>query len=334
MSKKVLVTGATGFIGRAVSARLAGSGYEVHAYVRPTSQVDKLLETVPGIHLHTGELNDQRALSLAMQDVNWVIHCAGVNSFWEKKKRRYHQVNFEGTRNVMLIAQEAAVEKVVNVSTVMAYGFPEEMPFNESSKPGPWMSRVAESKFMADRESTIRYKKQGMPLITVYLAAVIGAGDQKDVMNINRFLKGKVPLMIDSPYTFTYLHIKDAVDAIVSAAELEGNIGERYLVGNQRLTTVKYFEIISELSGVPMPDRKIGKVPALALAWLLTSWANIIKKPPLMPLDLVRTVYRGNLIFDDSKTQLELGMVYTPIAAAIKEVVDERQGNMAASPHP
>lgn len=321
--KKVLVTGASGFIGREVASRLMQLGYEVHGFVRQSSETDPLLDVAPDIVLHFGDINDQRALALAMQDVQWVIHCAGVNSFWERRRKRYRQVNTQGTRNVMLIAHEAGVEKVINVSTAMTYGFPEEMPFDELREVGTHASEYAHSKFLGDREAYIRYKKQGLPLVTVYLAAVLGAGDDKDVMQVGRFLEGRVPLMINSPYRFTYLYIKDAVDAIVRAAEKEGNIGERYLVGDQRLTTREYFEIISELSGVPMPTRTIGRIPAMALAGLLTAWANLVKKPPLMPLDLIRTVYKGDLIFDDSKAKSELGMSYIPIRKVLEETVDD-----------
>ena len=322
-TKKVLVTGVSGFIGREVASRLLQMGYEVHGLVRQGSDTGPLLDIAPDIILHIGDINDKRILALAMQDVHWVIHCAGINSFWERQRRRYRQVNTEGTRNVMLIAHEAGVEKVINVSTAMAYGFPNEIPFNESSEVGPHSSEYAHSKYLGDREAYIRYKKQGLPLVTVYLAAVLGAGDHKDVMHVERFLEGRVPLMINSPYQFTYLYIKDAVEAIVRVAEKEGNIGERYLIGDQRLTTSAYFEIISELSDVPMPTRTIGRLPAMVLARLLTAWADLIKKPPLMSLDLIRTVYKGDLIFDDSKSKNELGMSYTPIQKALEEIVDE-----------
>ena len=221
----------------------------------------------------------------------------------------------------MLIAHEAAVEKVVNVSTVMAYGFPQEQPFIEDSEVGPHTSNYAHSKFLGDREASIRHKKQGLPLVTVYLAAVLGAGDQKDVMKVSRFIEGRVPLMINSPHRFTYVHINDAAEAIARAAEKQDNIGERYLVGKYSMTTREYFDTISELSGVPVPNKTIGKLAAMALASLLTTWSNIIKRPPLMPLDLIRTVYKGDLIFDDSKAEMELGLTYTPIRQALGDVI-------------
>ena len=320
--KNVLITGISGFIGGAVAAQLVERGYSVHGYVRKNSRIEYLKENFPDIKFHYGDINDQRALALAMQDMHWVIHCAGVNSFWEKQRRRYHQVNTHGTRTVMLIAHEADVEKVINVSTVMAYGFPEDIPFNEETQPGKHMSEYAHSKYMGDREAFIRYRKQGLPLVTVYLAAVLGAGDPKDVMQVRRFIEGKVPLMIDSPYRFTYLYIKDAARAIVRAAEKENNIGERYLVGGQTLTTREYFDLISEFADVPVLDRTIGRFVAMQMSRLMTFWASIIKRPPLMPLDLIRTVYAGDLTFDSSKAEEELGLKYTPLRTAIKEVVD------------
>jgi dihydroflavonol-4-reductase len=275
------------------------------------------------------------SLRRALEGCEWLLHCAGLNSFWERipysnrwgPSRRedspYYRINVEGTRNLMTAALDAGVSKVVHVSTVMAYGFPEVMPFRESSPPGPRLSDYARSKFDGDSLAWELQARGGLPLVVVYLAAVIGRGDAKAVMQIERFLRGRIPFLIRSDSLFTYVHIRDAAEAIVRAAEKEGNIGEAYLVGRERLSTGQYVRLISELSGVPLPRRTMGPGTTLLLSRLLTLWAAITGRPPLLPLDLMRTQYRGSLLFDGRKAERELGVVYTPIREALGEAIEE-----------
>jgi dihydroflavonol-4-reductase len=325
-----LVTGATGFIGRAVVARLRSAGYPTRGLVRPTSDTSQLERDYPEVGLRYGDLSDPESLVAAMDGCDWVLNCAGLNSFWERDATAYQRINVEGTQNVMLAALEAGVAKVVHVSTVMAYGFPDESPFREESAPGPHKSAYASSKYRGDQIAWELHETRGLPLVVVYLAAVLGAGDPKAVMQIARFLQRRVPVMIDSESRFTYVAIGDAAEAIVRAAEKPGNVGERYLVGNQRLTTAEYFQTISDLSGVPMPHWTIGRRTTLTLARLMAAWSGLTGTPPAMPLDLMRTAYARSLLFDGSKAEQELGIEYTPSRLALAEAVADIRRRQAA----
>ncbi|MEJ2737571.1 MAG: NAD-dependent epimerase/dehydratase family protein [Anaerolineae bacterium] len=321
--RQILVTGATGFVGQAVVSFLVQSGYNPRGLARETGDTTTLERMQPNVAVHRGDLTDKRSLVAAMDGCDWVLNCAGLNSFWESDAQFFHQSNVEGTRNVMEAALEARVSKVVHVSTAMAYGFPETSPFDEQSEPGIHVSEYARSKYEGDRIAWELHKTSGLPLVVVYLAAVVGAGDRKAVMQISRFLRGQIPAMIDSQSQFTYVHVGDAAKAIVRAAEKEGNEGERYLVGNQRLTTMEYFGIISQVSGVAMPRWTIGRRTALLFSRLMSGWARLTKSPPLMPYDLMRTAYQGSLLFDGSKAERDLGISYTPVRVALEEAIGD-----------
>lgn len=321
--KQILVTGATGFVGQAVVSFLVKSGYNPQALARETSDTSILKRMQPNIAVHRGNLADKRMLVAAMDGCDWVLNCAGLNSFWEADEQAFNQTNIEGTRYVMEAALEAQVAKVVHVSTVMAYGFPETSPFDEQARPGVHVSEYARSKYEGDSIAWELHETSGLPLVVVYLAAVVGAGDRKSVMQISRFLRGQIPAMIDSESRFTYVYVGDAARAIVRAAEKAGNVGERYLVGNQRLTTSEYFGIISQVSGVAMPRWTIGRRTALLLSRLMSGWARLTKRPPLMPYDLVQTAYQGSLLFDGSKAERDLGISYSPVRVALEEAVGD-----------
>jgi len=324
-AERVLVTGATGFVGSAVARLLVGQGRSVRCLVRDAARTDRLSWMKAAADVSVGDTGDPASLCRAMEGCPVVLNCAGLNSFWEPDRRAFDRINVEGTRNVMRAALQTGVRKIVQVSTVMAYGFPSRMPFDAASEPGPHMSDYARSKHDGDEAARELQRKRALPLVTVYLAAVVGRGDRKSVMQIRSFVQGRIPVMIRSPNLFTYVHIGDAAAAIIRAGDAEGNVGERYLVGAERLTTEQYFGIISELSGVPMPRVFIGRVPAMTLARLMTWWAGIARKPPLMPLDLMRTVFHGPLLFDGNAAAASLGLVYTPIRAALADAASDAQ---------
>ena len=122
---------------------------------------------------------------------------------------------------------------------------------------------------------------------------------------------------------FTYVYVKDAARAIVAAANLRGNErGTKYLVGNQRLRTSEYYQLVAEVSGTPAPRFEVPAWVAQASAkvgyWVS---ARITGRVPTAPPDLVRTAVSGNLLFDGTKAQRELGVEYTPVRTAIEEAV-------------
>lgn len=225
----------------------------------------------------------------------------------------------------MRAALAAKVKKVVHVSTPLAFGVPSYMPFDEDTPAGPQQSDYARSKYLGDCAAWRLYLEEGLPLTIVYLAAVIGAGDPRPTMEVRNFAEGRIPALIGADKTYTYVHVRDAALAIVRAAEKADSIGQRYLVGGERATTREYFQIISDLTGVPVPKINIPESVVFPVAKLLTAVSRWTGQRPLIPEDLVRTSAAGSLLFDGRKAQRELGIRYTPLRTALAEAVVEIQ---------
>jgi nucleoside-diphosphate-sugar epimerase len=327
MSKNILVLGASGFIGTSVIQELTKRDYKIHCFVRGTSNLSYLKTINPELEYHFGDVLDKDTLIEPMKKCGLIINCTGLNSFWESNNKRYSDINIQGTINIMDTAIGMNVKKIIHISTIMAYGFPDKIPFSEKSKPGPFMSHYAKTKYLGDSYAWQLFEEKHLPLVCVYLAAVLGSGDSKDVMKIGMFLDNKVNIMLKSDNQFTYVYNKDAAEAIVKAAEKVKNIGERYLIGNQRLTTRKYLEFISNISGIPVPKKTIGKSLTLFIAFLNSLISNITKNPPLLPLDLMRTQFRGSLLFDAAKSEKELDMNYTSIETALEDEINYIKAN-------
>lgn len=157
----------------------------------------------------------------------------------------------------------------------------------------------------------------------LYLASVLGAGDPKaSGQFINDFIHRRIPGRFFENSVMTYVYVRDVAESIVKALEKENNIGEKYLIGKYRLSMKEACELISEVSGVPIPKIRLPDKLVLATAAFLTLIADIIKKPPIlgMSLDQMNTIKEGSQ-FDGSKSEKELGVIYTPLRAAVQEAV-------------
>ena len=321
---RTFVTGGTGFIGTQVVRRLTQAGHETYCLVRPTSntaEIEKL-----GVNLVTGDVTDKASIRKGIGDCDWIINLANIYSWWEPDKQIYEKVNVEGTRNVIGCALEAGCSKVVHVSTAYVYGRPAVSPFTEDTPVGPVRpSEYTRTKYAGDLVAWQQYEEKALPLVTIYPGAVLGVGDPKLTGRyISRFLAENVPRIAFAEAIHTYVDVRDVAEVIVAALAKEGNIGEKYLVGNYQLSTKAYNELLSEISGVAAPSF----APNLVVMFVarMTTWmADLTKKPPkLPPLDYIRVI-RDGCRFDGSKVEKEFGIAYTPIRETLREIIELHQ---------
>jgi dihydroflavonol-4-reductase len=319
---KILVTGATGFIGSHLIRRLKQTDHQIFCLVRKTSDIRLLNEL--GVTLVSGDVTDKISVLEGMKDCDWVINLANVYSFWESDKRVYTQVNIEGTRNVMQCALETGISKVIHVSTAAIFGKPQVVPFTEESPVGPVrFSEYSRTKYEGDLIAWEYYRKNGLPLVVIYPVAVLGPGDPKATGKyIQNLIHHHLPAMVFDDSFFTFVHVKDVAEAIIRAAEKENNIGQKYIIGKYQLTFGEINRMVSEISGVPLPKLKLPGFMAMFNAHLLTWIAYLIKKPPCwgMAIDQMRIMQEGARA-DGSKAERELGITYMPIRTALEETI-------------
>lgn len=252
-----------------------------------------------------------------------MVNLAGYRDFWAKDRKLYYELNTEGAKNVFRAALEAQVHKVVQVSTPLAFGMPQRIPFAEETEAGPHPSDYARSKHLADEAGWRLYRQDGLPLTVTHLAAVIGAGDPRPTMEVRRAVERRLPVLVGADTTYTYLHVRDAAQAIVRALFSEKSVGRKYLIGTERASTREYFEIIAELAGVPVPRINLPERALLPIAHGLERLASWTGRRPALPVDILKTTAAGSLIFDGSRAKEELGMRYVPLREALREAVEE-----------
>ncbi len=319
---RVFVTGGTGFVGKATVKRLVEGGHQVRCLVRRASRTSELEEL--GCELAYGDVTDKASVLEGMRGCEWVVHLANVYSFWEKDKGTYRRVNVEGTRNVMEAALEAGVSKVAHVSTMVVWGNTTDSPFDEESPVGTErFTEYARSKYEGDEVVWELYRQRGLPVVVLYPGAVLGAGDPKSTgQYVRDLIERRVPARIFEDSAFTFVHVNDVAEAIVRALEKEGNEGEKYLVGKHSHTMGEVTRMVGEVSGVPLPKRRLPGPVVMAGAALMTKAADLTGRPPPsgMSTDQMRNIREG-AVFDGGKSERELGLAYAPIREAIEEEV-------------
>ena len=320
----LLVIGATGFVGRHFVERiLQEKKFRIRCLVRKNSDVSNLQSLGKDLTFCYGDITDEKTLPEAFRGVWGVVNVAGYREFWCQDTNHFYEVNERGAMNVFRASLDAGVKKVLHVSTPLAYGVPDHIPFNEQSTPGRHPSDYARSKYLGDQAGWRLHDREQLPLTIVHLAAVIGAGDDKATMEVERAVEGKLPALVGANTKYTYVYVKDAADAIARALLKNDSIGRSYLIGNQRATTRDYFTTIGRLADVPVPRWNIPETLLKPLAMVMDLVARRTGKRPMLPLDVLKTTSAGSLLFDPSRGIDELGMSYTPLETALAESIAE-----------
>jgi dihydroflavonol-4-reductase len=317
---KVLVTGASGFVGGAVARALVHAGAEVRALVRADS--DRRNFDGLAVESVTGDLRDQASLRRALTGCRQLYHIAAHYALWAKDPSIFYDINVTGTRNMLEAAREVGIERTVYCSTIGAIGLPpgggvgtEETPVSLDQMAGHYKR----SKYLAEQE-VLKLAKGGLPVVIVNPSAPVGAGDVKPTPTgqvIVDFMKGRMPAYIETGMNL--IDVDDVAAGHLLAME-KGRQGERYILGNKNLMLRDVFEILSGLTGVKAPTLRLPRLAVLPLAygnqWLasLTGWT------PRIPLEGVKMA-KYKMHYDCSKAVRELGLPQTPPEVALEKAV-------------
>ncbi|MCL6621520.1 MAG: NAD-dependent epimerase/dehydratase family protein [Syntrophobacterales bacterium] len=317
---KTLVTGGTGFVGRAVVVELLARGREVRVLVRQRGH--PALAGLP-VEEVVGDLRDPASLTAALRGVRRVFHVAADYRLWVPDPENMYATNVQGTANLLQAAAEAGVERLVYTSTVGTLGNPgdgrpgtEDTPVSLAEMVGHYKR----SKFLAE-EKVLAFSAHGFPVVLVHPSAPVGPWDWRPTPTgqmIVDFLKGRCPAYLETGLNL--VHVRDVAQGHLLAEE-KGRLGEKYILGCQNLRLSEIFGLLSHLSGVPAPRCRLPYTPVLLMSYVNEFWAtHISQRPPRMPLAAVKMA-RKYMFFDSSKAVRELGLPQTPVSQALAEAV-------------
>ena len=253
---KVFVTGGTGFIGGHVVRRLLERGDEVVALVRSREKGRELEEL--GAQLVEGDLSSSDVIREACEGCDAAIHGAAVYKVGIPKSEReaMHDANVRGTERVLDAAWQAAVPRIVYVSTINVFGNTKGEVVDESyeREPGDWVSVYDETKWLAHQAAKERIGK-GAPIVIVQPGGVYGPGDHSEVGNvIDQTRTGKLRALPFAGLGLNLVYVDDVADGILLAHD-KGKVGESYVLGGERATMRQMADKTAAIAGRKPPKR-------------------------------------------------------------------------------
>lgn len=317
---KTLVTGGTGFVGRAVVEALVAAGREVRVLARrPQHPALKGL----AVEVVKGDLTEPASLRQALKGCSRLFHVAADYRLWVPDPKTMYAINVAGTRQLLQLALEQGLERVVYTSTVGTLGNPGDGTPGREDTPvtlADMVGHYKRSKFLAEREVE-KLAAQGLPVVIVNPSTPVGPWDSRPTPTgqmIVDFLNGRIPAFVDSGLNL--IHVRD-VAAGHLLAEAKGRLGEKYILGHENLTLSEIFMLLAALSGRQAPRWRLPYYPVLAAAWCNELWATwVTRRPPRIPLTAVRMA-RKFMFFDNQKAVQELGLPLTPVKEALAEAI-------------
>jgi nucleoside-diphosphate-sugar epimerase len=320
---KILVTGATGYLGHRLALALAERNNEVHILVRNINSRNIPQHT--NIRIFAGDITDRQSITLSIMGCKQVFHTAALVKIFDKDTSLFYKVNVEGTRNMLEIALEKGIEKFVFTSSCSVIGptIKTEMCENDS-RTTPLDNDYEITKFLA--ENLVKeYSCKGLHTVIVSPSKVFGPSGfetQTISMNkvINQFIKGKLTF-IPRPgkLVANYCFIDDVIDGHILAM-FKGINGEKYILGGENISFVIFFHTIRTLSGTNARLVEVPKIFVKVLAiWQWIQFKTIHKEPLITGKSIQQ--FFCNKIFCSQKATQELGYRITPFEESLKQTI-------------
>jgi dihydroflavonol-4-reductase len=326
---RVLVTGATGFLGTWVTDALVQSGCNVRALARQNRRTTGLEHL--NVEVVRGDVTVPESVSSAMADCEAVVHCAGIVSLNPRDRHDMQMVNVEGTRAVL---QAAALRgaKVIHTSTIATIGptreplaLAEDAPAHALPFDYPYAASKRESESLA-----LDYARRGLDVVVLNPGVLLGPGDLKftSTQFVLRYLRRELWTHLGGGASFG--DVRDVAAAYVPALE-RGRRGERYVLAGQNHT---YQELQEELRRVTGLHRSMPMPRPLAEWYALWSQAaSALARHPFEEFNL--SVVRWGSLFNycsAHKAETQLGYRIRDFTATVTDTVFDHLQRGAAQP--
>jgi dihydroflavonol-4-reductase len=319
---KVFLTGSTGFVGSHVARAYAAQNAELRLLTRKTSNLAGI-EGLPA-EIVVGDLRQPESLRSAIRGCDALVHVAADYRLWVRDPQQMYASNVEGTRDLLRIAREEGVSKVVYTSSVATMGFKADRTIVNEETPvalSDMIGHYKRSKFLGEQEA-IQAAKAGQHVMILNPTTPIGAGDGKPTPTgriIVDFLNKKFPAYVD-----TGLNLVDVTEvARMHVVALErGTPGERYILGGENLTLKQILDRMSAITGLPSPKRKVPHSVAMAFAFFDENFTGKLRgKEPRATVEAVR-MGKKMMFASSAKAERDLGFQVLPVYPALRAAID------------
>lgn len=315
--KKVLITGANGFLGANLTRELYRMGFDIRVLIRPSADV-KGIADIP-CDIFYGCIDNNEDVMEAVKGCDIVIHAACITEQWGISFAEYERTNFTATRYITAACLAHQVQKFIYVSTANTMG-----PGNKRN-PGNELngftlfnanSGYINSKYLAQQYVLEQVAARQLPGIVVNPTFMIGPHDTKPSSGKLILYGLKHRVLFYPPGGKNFVHIKDVCRGIINAIE-KGKTGDCYLLAGQNLSYAEFFRLLRKISG---KRQLLVRIPAFLL-----KTAGILSSLTRLPGKLnYTTAYLLCLdnYYSGKKSERELQVRYTSVELAVAGAVN------------
>lgn len=308
---RVLVTGGSGYLGRAIVRALAARGHEPVVFARHASAAG-----LPGLAVD-GDIRDRASVRQAASGVDAIVHAAALVSVWHPQPSTFDDVNVGGLQATLEAARAIGIRRIVYTSSFLA-------------RP-PADSQVALSANDYQR-TKVRAREvahaaiaEGLPLVSLVPGVIYGPGAVTEGNLIGRMvadhLAGRLPGLVGAHRCWSYAYVNDVADAHVSALA-PGVLAGEYLLGGENAQQMRVFEIVRDETGSALP-RRIPFALASAMGWVEEMRASMTGRPPAITRGVVE-ILRHDWSINSAGSVQKLNYHITPLETGIRALLSAR----------
>ena len=324
---RYFVTGATGFIGCELAKQLIGRGHQVVALVRSAEKAT-LLKTL-GVELHGGDITDRDSLRAPMHGADGVFHVAA----WYKigvKEPLAERINVEGTRNVLEVARDLAIPRIVYTSTVAVCGDTHGQLVDETYYArGPFLSEYDRTKWIAHYEVALPLARAGLPVMIAMPGLVYGPGDSSAVRTtLVQLLRSRL-FVTPRGVSFCWSYIEDIARGLRQAMQ-SGRPGESYMLTGPVHTFEDAFALAAQIAGRRPPPIH----PPPAMMRLAASTSGLLERAnmhPRYPAETLRLMAGTTWLGSGAKAERELGFSARPLEDGWRHTIEHELRQLGMS---
>jgi ornithine--oxo-acid transaminase len=321
LGDRVVITGASGFIGSAVTRAVQATGAQVVAVTEPGADLANLAGL--DVEQTTADIRDAGAMRSVCTGARYVFHLAAIYRFWARDPRIFHEVNVGGTLNVIDAVRAADCERMVYTSTVGVlglHGTAHGVPADETcyADVAHLFGHYKRTKFAAEHE-VLRAAAQGLDVSLALPTFPLGPGDRAPTPTgkvVLDFLNGKMPAVTDT--ALNVCHVDDLALGHVAALQ-HGQPGRSYILGGENMSMREILQVLADCSGLPMPRFRVPSsvvIPAGFASALIEG--RLLHREPRVPLEAAR-MSTTKMIFNDDRARSEIGHKSRPARLAIED---------------
>lgn len=322
---RILVTGATGFIGSRLVRQLVDAGCSVKILARPGSSMRGLAGVADKVEVAIGDIMIEHTVYRALAGCDRLYHVAANFKMWDRRPERILDAAIVGTEATLSAAKRRGVEKIVVTSSTAAVGatrdgtsMDESFPFNREDS-----ETYIVAKWRAEQVA-LEQARAGLPIVVVNPTAVYGPGDWKPTPtgdSILTYLDWKLPMAFPSTAGgINLVDVDDVARGHVLAME-KGRIGERYILGGDNVTFEQLFTILSEITGLAGPGKPSSEGQAKLIGRAMETWARLFGGDPKLTYKLARDYACHFTYVTSEKAERELGYTHRPARQALARSV-------------